>query len=89
MSGETQASLATVSTVLVHVQSGRLRALGVSSAKRSATMPDVPTIAEAGVPGYEMNPWIGGIRADGNVEGADRRTASTAEINRALEGSRT
>ncbi|MCX7136958.1 MAG: tripartite tricarboxylate transporter substrate-binding protein, partial [Proteobacteria bacterium] len=51
VSGETQASLATVSTVLVHVQSGRLRVLGVSSAKRTATMPEVPTIAEAGVPG--------------------------------------
>lgn len=59
VSGETQASLATVSTVLVHVQSGRLRALGVSSAKRTGTMPEVPTIAEAGVPGYEMSPWIG------------------------------
>jgi tripartite-type tricarboxylate transporter receptor subunit TctC len=59
VSGETQASLATVSTVLVHVQSGRLRAIGVSSAKRSGVLPDVPTIAEAGVPGYEMSPWIG------------------------------
>ena len=59
VSGETQASLATVSTVLMHVQSGRLRALGVSSAKRTGTMPEVPTIAEAGVPGYEMSPWIG------------------------------
>jgi tripartite-type tricarboxylate transporter receptor subunit TctC len=43
----------------VHVKSGRLRALGVSSGKRSGMMPDVPTIAEAGVPGYEMSPWIG------------------------------
>jgi tripartite-type tricarboxylate transporter receptor subunit TctC len=59
VSGETQASLATVSTVLVHVQSGRLRAIGVSSNKRTGTMPDVPTIAEGGVPGYEMSPWIG------------------------------
>src|SRR6185295_17594983 len=59
VSGETHASLATVSTVLVHVQSGRLRALGVSSAKRSGVMPEVPTIAESGVPGYEMSPWIG------------------------------
>ena len=59
VSGETQASLATVSTVLAHVQSGRLRAIGVSGAKRSGTMRDVPTIAESGVPGYEMSPWIG------------------------------
>ncbi len=58
MAGETQASLATISTVIVHVKSARLRALGVSSAKRSGIMPDVPTIAESGVPGYEMNPWI-------------------------------
>ena len=59
MGGEAQASLATISTVITHVKFGRLRALGVSSAKRSGMMPDVPTIAEAGVPGYEMSPWIG------------------------------
>jgi tripartite-type tricarboxylate transporter receptor subunit TctC len=59
MGGEAQASLATISTVIMHVKSARLRALGVSSAKRSGMMPDVPTIAEAGVPGYEMSPWIG------------------------------
>lgn len=59
LGGETQASLATISTVIAHVKSGRLRALGVSSAKRSGMWPDVPTIAEAGVPGYEMSPWIG------------------------------
>ena len=59
MGGEAQASLATISTVITHVKSGRLRALGVSSAKRSGMMPDVPTIAEAGVPGYEMSPLIG------------------------------
>jgi tripartite-type tricarboxylate transporter receptor subunit TctC len=58
VAGETQASLATISTVIVHVKSGRLRALGVSSAKRSALLPEAPTIAESGVPGYEMNPWI-------------------------------
>jgi tripartite-type tricarboxylate transporter receptor subunit TctC len=56
--GEAQASLATVSTVIAHVKSGRLRALGVASARRIGLLPDVPTIAEAGVPGYEMNPWI-------------------------------
>jgi tripartite-type tricarboxylate transporter receptor subunit TctC len=56
--GETQASLATISTVITHINSGRLRPLGASGAKRSATMPSVPTIAESGVPGYEMSPWI-------------------------------
>ena len=59
MGGEAQASLATISTVIAHVKSGRLRALGVSSARRSAMMPEIATIAEAGVPGYEMSPWVG------------------------------
>ena len=83
VSGETQASLATVSTVLVHVQSGRLRALGVSSAKRTATMPDVPTIAEAGVPGYEMSPWIGVFVPTGTPKELIAKLNS--EINRALK----
>ena len=41
-----------------HIQSGKLRALGVTTAKRSAALPGVPTIAEAGVPGYEVAPWF-------------------------------
>jgi len=42
-----------------HVRSGRLRGLGVTGAKRAAMMPDLPTIAEAGVPGYEVVQWNG------------------------------
>jgi tripartite-type tricarboxylate transporter receptor subunit TctC len=42
-----------------HINSGRLRALGVSSLKRNRQLPDVPTIAESGVPGYESSPWYG------------------------------
>jgi tripartite-type tricarboxylate transporter receptor subunit TctC len=45
--------------VLQHIKSGRLRLLGVSSAKRSPQLPDVPTISEAGVPGYESITWFG------------------------------
>ena len=41
-----------------HIKAGKLRALGVTSARRSAALPDVPTIAEAGVPGYEVSPWF-------------------------------
>ena len=83
VSGETQASLATVSTVLVHVQSGRLRALGVSSAKRSGTLPNVPTIAESGVPGYEMSPWIGVFVPSATPRDIVNRL--NAEVNRALK----
>ncbi len=42
-----------------HVQAGRLRALGVTTLKRSAAVPNVPTIAEAGVPGYDVTIWYG------------------------------
>ena len=41
-----------------HIESGKLRALGVTSATRSASLPNVPTIAEAGLPGYEVSPWF-------------------------------
>jgi len=44
---------------LQHIRAGKLRALGVTSAKRAAALPDVPTIAEAGVPGYEASSWFG------------------------------
>ena len=83
VSGETQTSLATVSTVLVHVQSGRLRALGVSSSKRSGTLPGVPTIAESGVPGYEMSPWIGVFVPATTPRDIINRL--NAEVNRALK----
>jgi len=83
MSGETQCSLATISTVLTHIKSGRLRAVGVSSAKRSGSLPDVPTIAESGVPGYEMSPWIGAFAPAGTPKEIINRL--NAEINKALK----
>lgn len=59
ISGETQLTFTTVLVAMPHVKSGRLRALGVASLKRSAVLPDVPTIDEAGVRGYESNAWYG------------------------------
>ncbi len=59
LGNEVNVVFATISTALPHVKSGRLRALAVSTAKRSAAAPDVPTIAEAGVPGFDYSSWIG------------------------------
>jgi tripartite-type tricarboxylate transporter receptor subunit TctC len=57
--GHTKAVNATISTLSPHIRGGKLRALGVSGKKRSAVMPDVPTIEEGGVPGYDAGNWIG------------------------------
>jgi tripartite-type tricarboxylate transporter receptor subunit TctC len=59
LGGEVQLCFATISTALPHVKSGRLRALAVSTARRAAAAPEVPSIAESGVPGYDYASWIG------------------------------
>lgn len=47
-----------VTSAAPHIRSGKLRAIAVTTAKRSSALPDVPTIAEAGLPGYELSPWF-------------------------------
>lgn len=59
LGGQVQLYFATISTALPHIKSGKLRALGVTSAKRSTAAPEFPTIAEAGVPGYQHTSWVG------------------------------
>jgi tripartite-type tricarboxylate transporter receptor subunit TctC len=59
LSGQVQLYFATISTALPHVKAGKIRALAVTTAKRSIVAPEYPTIAEAGVPGYEHASWIG------------------------------
>jgi tripartite-type tricarboxylate transporter receptor subunit TctC len=59
LSGQVQLYFATISTALPHVKSGKVRALAVTSAKRSIVAPEYPTLAEAGVAGYEHTSWIG------------------------------
>lgn len=56
---ETQLSFATPPSALPHVKSGRLKAIAVTSAKRSAALPDLPTVIEGGVPGFEVDGWVG------------------------------
>ena len=59
ISGQVQMMSGDLSTLLPHVRSGRMRALAVTGAKRSTLLPQVPTVAEAGVEGYEASGWFG------------------------------
>ena len=56
---ETQLSFATPPSAMPHVKSGRLKAIAVTSGQRSAALPELPTIAEAGVAGFDVDGWIG------------------------------
>ena len=59
IAGEVPSGMVNVSGALSHVRGGRLKALGVASLKRTASAPDLPTIAEGGVPGFESGTWYG------------------------------
>lgn len=63
--GHSNASFGSIASMLPHIKSGRLRALGTSADKRHFALPDVPTIAEAGVPGYSSTSWYGIIAPTG------------------------
>ena len=59
IAGRVQMLMSGVPQALAHVQAGRLRAIGVTTPKRTPVLPNVPTIAEAGVPGYQVTVWYG------------------------------
>ena len=59
ISGEVQAAFSTVLSALPHVKGGRIRALGVTTKKRVSVVPDIPTIAESGLPEFETSQWFG------------------------------
>ncbi len=59
VAGEVPMVMAPVPSALPHVRNGRVRAIGVTSVKRATVAPDIPTLAEAGVPGYEVVQWYG------------------------------
>ena len=83
IAGQTQLMFATALSVVPYIKANRVRALGVTTAKRSRSVPDVPTIAEAGVPGFEASTWHGVLVPAGTpVAIVDRLNA---EINRTLQ----
>jgi tripartite-type tricarboxylate transporter receptor subunit TctC len=59
MANEVQVNMATISTALPQVRAGRLRALAVTSTRRAAVLPDLPTVAESGVRGFDYSSWTG------------------------------
>jgi len=73
LAGETSLLFATIPSSLQHIQAGRLRALAVSRARRSATLPDVPTVSEAGVASYEAIEWNGVMVPAGTPQAIVRR----------------
>ena len=83
IAGEVHLMFVASQTAVPLLNSGRLRVLGVSTAKRSQFLPNVPTIAEAGVPGYEMSPWIGTFAPVGTPRSAIDKL--NTEINKALK----
>jgi tripartite-type tricarboxylate transporter receptor subunit TctC len=65
ISGNVQLMFESTNSISPHVKAGRVRGLAVSGAKRSIAFPELPTLAEAGVPGYEVNSWSGVIAPAG------------------------
>lgn len=59
LGGHVSLTFSSIPPVLPHIKTGRLHLLGITSAKRSALLPDIPTISEAGIPGYEWSTWLG------------------------------
>jgi tripartite-type tricarboxylate transporter receptor subunit TctC len=82
LGGQVDATFTGAPAVLPHVRSGRLRALAVSSPARIAALPEVPTVAESGYPGFEADQWYGIVAPAGTP--ADVVARLNATINKAL-----
>ena len=86
LGGQVAFMFASIPSVIQHVKAGKLRALAVSSARRSALAPDLPTIAESGMPGYDIASWFGLVAPAGLPgELASRLNAAVGRIVRSAE----
>jgi len=83
ISGQTQVLFSSTATALPHVKSGRLKAIGVTTAKRIPALPEVPTVAESGLPGYEVVLWHGLIGPKGLPAAVVDRVVG--EVNKTLK----
>ncbi len=77
LGGHIRLMFATLPSVLGHVKSGELKALAIGSAKRVAELPNVPTIAESGVPGYEASGWAGVLTPSGTPTAVIRKISAS------------
>jgi tripartite-type tricarboxylate transporter receptor subunit TctC len=66
--GHSQVIIATVTSIAPHARTGKLKALGVAGPRRSPTLPDVPTMEEAGLPGFQTGNWIGFMAPSGTPD---------------------
>jgi tripartite-type tricarboxylate transporter receptor subunit TctC len=82
LGGHVQMMLDAITTMAPHVQSGRVKALGTTGKTRSAVLADVPTISEAGVPGYEATIWLGIMAPAGTPQPIVEKL--NAEINKVI-----
>ena len=83
LTGEVSMMFATVISAKPHIRSGKLRALGITSAERSPVAPDIPTIAESGLPGFEVDVWFGLLAPAATPRAIVERLAH--EVRRALD----
>jgi tripartite-type tricarboxylate transporter receptor subunit TctC len=83
MAGEIQVGFNTAPVAVPQIKGGKIRALAVTSAKRNPALPEVPTVAESGVAGYDMIVWYGAIVPAGTSAAAVNRL--NADINKALQ----
>jgi len=86
LSGQVKVSFAGIPNVMPHVKAGKLRALAVSTPKRATDLPDVPTVAEAGVPGYDATLWLAVLAPAGTPsEIVQKLYTETAKVLRTPE----
>ncbi len=83
LGGQTHLTFATLPTIIPHVRAGKVRGIAVIGSTRSAAAPNLPTVAEAGVPGFSVNNWIGLFARAGTPPEIVRRW--NAEVNRIMQ----
>lgn len=78
LAGQIQVYFGNLPVTIPHAHAGKVRALAVTSAKRATIAPELPTVAEAGVPGFELTPWHGVVTRSGTAQ------STTTKLNQTI-----